>query len=156
MSELPIAEDLVSPAMVPPWAAFIIARDFPQVLRSLDQKGRALASTGRVEHVALGRQLMLGVAYIKKAAREQEAAAGGTSGVGRSEVPIESADAALDRPPGSGLTTGEVAVKLGVGPRQVLNLIADKRLTATWTGSQHLVDELSVIAEIERRRRDRE
>lgn len=151
MSEL----EPVSPAFVPPWAAYVLVRDFPAVVAGLQTKGEALVIAG---NEAAGRQLLTAVTFLRKAHREQAAAANRVSAFGSAEVPSRGSASQSDRPPpGFGLTPREVVERfevagLKISDRQVRNLCKPGGgLSATKPGGGWLVDEVSVALEIERR-----
>lgn len=153
-------DEPISPAVVPPWAAYVIVRDFPEVLKLLESKGQSLRAAGQR---AEGAQLLMGVAFLRKAAREQREAAGvAVSAVGSAEVPRGAAEGVSERPPSDGLTTQEVVERfrlsgLEISDRQVRNLCRPGGgLSATRAGRTWLVDAVSVAADIERRQADRE
>lgn len=134
-------------AVVPPDAAMLIARDYPKFLQELESRGRSLMLAGKV---AYGRQVIHTARQIR--ARGAERLTAMTSEVGRSEVPPAVDASVSERVLRSGLTTRQVAERFGfAGPRQVLNLIRDERLSATWDGATWTIDEVSVAQELERR-----
>lgn len=136
------------PAVVPPEAAYVITRDFGV---ALEAKAQAVSAA----NPELARQLWLAVASMRESARQRFAGGGSAvqAGSGNAEVPCEVDRSGSGRGPSVvvGLTTGEVAVKLRVTRRQVLNLIEGKRLTATWRGRGWVIDEVSVAMELDRR-----
>lgn len=140
------------PAVVGPWAALVIARDFGD---KITVKAAALRAAGQVEAAD---QLLVAVASMREAGRQRMAAhrhtqseVDGQAGIGRSEVPIAGGSSESSRLLGSGMTTREVATQLRVSSRQVLNL-RGTRLVATWSKGRWLFDEVSVAEELERRR----
>lgn len=153
-----MAERMVPWASVPPELAFVLARD---ACPDLEVKARAMVAGGQGK--VAGERLLFGIAQLREIARlfaEAQAEArrvdgsASQAGVGRSEVPIAQVGARSERHlllGGDGLTTQEVAVELGICPRQVINLIEEGKLTATFTKGRHLVTEESLAQEHKRR-----
>jgi hypothetical protein len=131
--------------LVPPWAAYILARDFG---KAIERKAAELRPAQ--PHVA--DQLLLALAQLRKAGQERwEAHEQAQRGSG--EVPHTAPGAAsVTVHGGPGLTTRQVAEKLEVGVRQVRNLQAPNGpLSATLVKGRLLFDEVSVAIEQERR-----
>lgn len=138
---------------MPAVAAYLMARDQPDALRKLEAKGRAMLGSSGTE--AAGRQVLQAVAEIRQAALEWRAreVPGTTSPVGNTELPHpteEAASAVSSFTPG--LTSGEAADRLDLTPRQVTNLARSGRLVGRRTSGGWVIDEVSVAAELERRR----
>lgn len=143
------------PAVVPPWAAYVIARDLGP---RLEAQAAALRDGG--QHV-IADQVMAALASMREAGRQRMDAhqqvrseVGAQAGVGTSEVPTTAQSAGSERVLGSGLLTREVAEILRVSDRQVRNLRVDQRISATWSRGRWVFDEVSVAKELERRRRN--
>lgn len=142
------------PAMVWPEAAYVVVRDYPEVLRALVAKARG------VPDAEARRRFGESAFFLQQAAREWAARAGLSgspvqAGYGTTEVPESVGGSESGRPPTTGLLVSQVATRLRVSERQVLNLIDTQRLVATrgaGRGRPYLVDEVSVAIE-ERRRR---
>lgn len=141
------------PAAVGPAAAYVIDRSWG---RDLEAKARAMAGS----QPEVSRQLLAAVAQFRESGRqwfEAEFEGNGSglqAGSGSSEVPLTAPGPGLGGPPSSGLTTGEVATRLGRSDRQVRNLIRSGQLVATKEQGDWVIDEVSVLMEIERRRSD--
>lgn len=139
------------PAVVGPWAAYVISRDFGDALTA---KARQLAKV----QPEVSAQLDAAVRQLREAGRQALEARSGVSGNGAqagggtAEVPQSGAGARSGRPPSTGLTTRQVAARLRLSERQVRNLRFDGLLVATWKGRALVFDEVSVALEIERRR----
>lgn len=136
-------------ASVGPWAAYVLQRDHRDVLDSMEARGQALLVAGQRE---VGSQLVNAVAQIRKAGHDRWAAH--ASEVGRSEVPTGPGAPRSPRVLRSGLTTREAAAQLKVCERQVINLIKAGTLAAALVGGRWEIDEVSVAAELKRRRGD--
>lgn len=140
-------------ATVPPVVAYLLVRDHPDVLRRLEAKGRGLVQQSGVGGAA-GRQVLASVAELRQASREWQArfVPGATSVSGNAEVPRESERAgsgvSSSQP---GLTTREVADRLGLTRKQITNLVRGGRLVGHLVGRTWVIDEVSVAAELERR-----
>lgn len=146
--------------LVPPWAAYVIARDFGA---QLEQKARDMAAA----QPEVSRQLLVAVEQLREVGRQvvgaqlERRGSGGQAGGGSAEVPEPAGGSELGCPPSPGLTTGQVAAMFEaagfrISDRQVRNLIAGTVLVATWKGRAYVVDEVSVAREIERRQALRE
>lgn len=146
---------LPAPAAIWPEVAFATLRDHPEVLRAWAAKSRTLSDPEMRRHFAEA------VVFVRQAAHDWAVWAG-VSGTavqavyGTTAMP-ETADESESRcpPPRMGLSVSQVATKLEVKERQVLNLIATERLVATrgpGRGRPWVIDEVSVA--IEARRRD--
>lgn len=141
-------------AVVPPWAAFVISRDFG---REIERKAAAIAAA----QPEVARQLRVALEQMREAGRQQYDAAVGNrcqAEVGNAEVPSGAGVSASAVSPRFGLTTRQVAERLELkSDRQVRNLIKDQVLSATRRGrGPYVVDEVSVAIEEERRRRARD
>jgi hypothetical protein len=136
------------PAVVGPWAAYVIARDYGA---EIEKKGEALKAAGQER---VGAQLLQAVALMRESGRQQWEVHRGSSdqaGGGSGEVPQAAADGCSQRSLGSGLlVTREVAVMLRVSTRQARNLVGS-RLTATLVKGRLIFDEIPVLQECERR-----
>lgn len=136
-------------AVVPPVVAFVIDRE---VGRALEVKAAAMRS----HHPEVAHELLVAVAQLRESGRQYAATRSGGSGSqasgGSAEVPEARGGSGSEGPPG-GLTTQEVATRLGISDRQVRNLIAEERLVATRGRRGYVVDEESVALEQDRRTR---
>lgn len=143
-----VPERVFLPAVVPPWAAYAIAKECGPQLREL---GATLIATGQRE---MGEQVLLAVASMTEAGRQRLEAHRAVAAGGNAALPQASGRGGSERPPGvAGLTTGEVAKRLGLKVRQVRNLCQpDGPLLATKRGATYFIDEASVAMEYERRR----
>jgi hypothetical protein len=97
----------------------------------------------------LARQLGHALAQLQASARCYEPPPASASGSAEVPPAVESPDS--KSPPEDWWPTQRVADELRVSPRQVTNLIKEKKLTATWVGRQWLVDPKSVSDELLRR-----
>lgn len=133
-------------AIVGPFAAVVIDRELGPDLR---RKAAALMALGQDE---AARQLSLAADQVREAARQLLER---TSVSGTAELPqtVESAESECPPRPIEWWPTGVVAEKLGVSERQVRNLAKQPgRLSATTLGGRTLIDPLSVVEEMRRRR----
>ena len=132
--------DSPSPAVVLPGFAYVVVRDLEGYLL---EKAAMLEAVGSPAGARVAHDIRQSLTWIRPvhaevARRIQGAVAPLTSDDGSTELPGEAPGASSDVPPGGpGLTTGEVAAMLRVGPRQVVNLIGSKRLAATRRGPGH-------------------
>lgn len=143
-------ERVVGVPLIPPWAAYVIDRDFG---KEIEAKARSMASTQPV----VSKQLQVAVEQLREIARQVGEAGFGSAvqaGDGSSEVPDSGEASESCSPPRCppGLTIRQVATRLERSERQVRNLIEQKRLVATGRGRGRRVDEVSVAMELERRR----
>lgn len=148
------------PALVPPWAAYIIDRDLG---RQLEEKAATWRAAGQD---VIAEALLVAVAQLRESGRqrweahlqERRSEVTHQAAVGTSEVPISPGSAESVSPirggHGPGLSTGQVAEMLEIGVRQVVNLIhkPDGGLSATWHRGRWVIDEVSLAELIESRR----
>jgi excisionase family DNA binding protein len=131
------------PAVVGPWASYVIAREFGGLLEELAAGYEASPDTS-----VIGRQLRAAVGLVREAGRQQWEAhrARAASVDGSAELPSRAGAARSERGSSvaAGLTTGQVASRLRVTPRQVINLIEGGCLEATRCGRTWLIDPVSV------------
>lgn len=135
----------------PPEVAHLLNREFPSVVDYLEGRGQAFAMAGN-RH--LGEKFMNFAAEVRESSRTwQEYRAALAAAHGRTEVPRARAGAtSVVSSFTSGLTTREVAEQLQISPRQVTNLVRVGRLVGHRRGGVWVIDEVSVTAELERRR----
>jgi excisionase family DNA binding protein len=135
-------------ATVGPWASYVIVRD---VGARLEEHARVLLASEGTR--PMGEQLLQALAEMASAGEARMAAhRAAVSEPGSSEVPSPPAQQGCERPPGSGLTTGEVAEMLGITERQVTNLCQPGGpLSATKDRGRWRIDEVSVAEYLEGR-----
>lgn len=137
---------------MPPQVALVLVREHDPLLRALEARAARLHAAGDTGSAGV---IRLWLREARTSAREWTEAHR-QAGIGSSEVPwgVESGSsgAASSGAARNGLTTGQVAEQLGVSARQVVHLVAGGRLSATRRRGQWVIDELSVAAELKRRR----
>lgn len=136
-------------AVVGPWAAYIIDRDYGPAMRAQAHHLRAVGLHAQAD------QMLAAVDQLREAGRQRmEAHRGEASGVGSAEVPQVEAVPGSGRLLGSGVTTREAATQLRVSQRQVGNYVAGGKLVAALVRGAWVIDEVS-LAELIESRRDR-
>lgn len=135
------------PAVVGPWAAYVIARDYGDELVR-----HAAALEASPTTAVLGRQLRAAVAQMREAGRQQleahRASQGWGSVDGTAELPVADDRASSEVPPWMHLTVDQVAGKVGLSESYVRRLCRNEALPATKRGRQWLIDS-RVVADLE-------
>ena len=139
-------------APMPPQVALVLVREHDRLLRDMETRAERLRAAGDPGSACV---IRLWVRQARASAREWTEAHR-QAGIGSTEVPAAVSPSGSSSNGGcgarSGLTTGEAAESLGVSVRRVVQLIDAGRLSAARHRGCWVVDELSVAAEIERRR----
>lgn len=141
--------DVFAPATVPAIAAFVLVQETDAV-RVLKRKARALAANGQR---GVARDLALAAEFLVRAHQAHQPPT--TSEVGTTELPLESGSADSQCPP-SGLSTRDVAERLRVTERRVVDLCQPGGgLSAVKRHGRWWIDMVSVLAYEEARRAKR-
>ncbi|GEP40116.1 hypothetical protein NPS01_37790 [Nocardioides psychrotolerans] len=137
------------PAVIGPRVSLRIVRHFGIELEHL---ARELARSPDPDARDDAAEIHAGIAQMVESARQWRERQAPTSVDGSAEVPSTSGGSESTRPPGSGVTTGEVAEQFGITARQVRYLVAAGRLVGHRRGRTWVIDEASVALYIEARR----
>lgn len=140
-------------ATLSPYAAWVLSREGRFLLEALEVRGRSMILAGSERG---GRELLDAVGEIREAGKAWRArvAARGSAEVPRAGSAAESAVVGVVPNRVTDLTVRAAADQLGLTERQVRNLVREGRLVGHQSGAGRpwVVDEVSVAAELERRR----
>ncbi|MEP7738306.1 helix-turn-helix domain-containing protein [Nocardioides sp. 31GB23] len=143
--------DHLSWGIVPPEVAALLVREYADWLRLLEARSRDLQAGGGRQ---LSAALRIFVGTTRNAARDRtEVLAQACNGSAEVPTAVEAAESEQSAGGGRWVTTREAAEVLGVGERQVVNLIRSDRLATLRPGRvPHQVTHWSLDQELERRR----
>lgn len=144
---------------VGPLAAIVFTRE--EFVEQFELYAQQMSKSSTDLQREAARQVLEAVAGMRECARQyrerQAEPPGEIAEVGNAAMPSELADAGSVSPPWSRLTVEQVVDRLGLKARRVTGLCQPGGpLSATKVGGRWFIEEASVVAEEERRRRDRE